>query len=321
MANDKTIKIRTVFMGTSEFSESVLSSLLENQYNIVSVYTRPDKKVGRKQEIQKSPVKIIAEKNNLPIFEPKKFDEAVISELKKQKPDLIVVVAYGKILPKAVLEIPGFGAINIHASLLPKYRGPSPIQNSILNGEEKTGTTIMLMDKDVDTGDILSQQETAIGKNETSFDLFKRLSRISAELLLKTVPLWVERKISPTKQDGAKATLCQLIEREDGKIQWTDEAESIYNRWRAFFPWPGIYTFWEHNGVLKRIKLNKIDRLKNNPEVKHHIGEVFQIGDKFGVQTVSGIVTLEEVQLEGKDNLLIDDFINGYPNFIGSILK
>lgn len=316
------IKLRMVFMGTSEFSKKILQRLIESGYNIVSAYTQPDKKAGRNQEIKISPIKKLAEENDIRVFTPDKFDHAAVNELENQKPDIIIVAAYGKILPKEILEIPGFGCINIHPSLLPKYRGPSPIQNAILNGETETGTTIMLMNEKIDAGDILVQEKTTIGKDETAFDLSERLAEISSDLLLKTVPLWIERKLTPQKQDDSKATFCQLIERSDGKIIWTDEAESIYNRFRAFFPWPGLFTFWENTkGITRRLKLSKISFLRNNPEMKHHIGEVFCIGEEIGAQTTRGVIILEELQPEGKPNMPARDFINGYPDFIGSILK
>ena len=315
-STSRAIKLRTVFMGTSDFAEHILAALIGAQYDIISVYTQPDKKVGRDQELKKSPVKLAAESSSIPVFEPRTFDEETIRALKEQKPDIIIVAAYGRILPQAVLDLPGFGAINTHASLLPKYRGPSPIQNAILNGEKETGTTIMLMDAGIDTGNILSQRSVGILADETAFELTQKLASVSAELLLETVPLWIERKLEPKKQDDSKATLCQLIERSDGRIIWADDAEPIYNRYRAFYPWPGIYAFWENDEVLKRIKLNKINCLKNNSEVKHHVGEVFQLGEKFGVQTAMGTIILEEVQLEGKNITNIIDFINGYPNFI-----
>jgi methionyl-tRNA formyltransferase len=249
------------------------------------------------------------------------FDEKAIAELKNMKPDLIIVAAYGKILPEAVLSIPGFGAINAHGSILPKFRGPSPVQNAILEGEKETGATIMLMDQGIDTGDVLSQKKIGISPDETFLELMEKIAQLSAELLLETIPRWIERKIEPQKQDDKEATLCQLIERSDGKIFWTDDAEAIYNRYRAFLPWPGVFAFWQQNDHCLRLKLNKISVLKNNPEASHHIGEVFQIGDKIGVQTTKGVVILEEIQLEGKNNLRIEEFINGNPKFIGSVLK
>ncbi len=314
------IKIRTVFMGTSEFAAAILTSLAEEKYNLISVYTQPDKKSGRGQEMKKSAVKIIAEKNKITVFQPAKFNEDAVMELKNQKPDLIIVAAYGKILPKEVLEIPGFGAINVHASVLPKFRGPSPIQNAILAGETETGTTIMLMDKGIDTGDILRERSLKIRPDETTPELSQRLSALASKLLLETLPLWIERKITPRKQNNHKATLCQLIEKEDGKIIWADSAESIYDKFRAFQPWPGIYAFWESGNSIKRIRLNKI-RLAENFPGKHHLGEVFKSGQDILIQADPGAIIIKEIQIEGKSSVKIEDFLNGYSNFIGAILK
>ncbi|HEX7586556.1 MAG TPA: methionyl-tRNA formyltransferase [Patescibacteria group bacterium] len=308
-------------MGTSEFAAEILESLANGGYNIISVYTQPDKKVGRDQEVKSSAVKIFSEKNKIAVFQPEKLDSVAEKEIADQKPDIIILAAYGKIIPKSMLSIPGFGALNIHTSLLPRYRGPSPIQNVLLNGEKETGITIILMDEKIDTGEIISQKAVEIGKDENASELSEKLSKIAAQLLLETLPLWVERKITLQKQDDSKATLCQLIEKSDGKIIWADSAESIYNRYRAFTPWPGIFTFWEKGDSIKRIKLNKISLLKINPETKHHAGEVFQLGEKIGVQASQGVILLEEIQLEGKSSLRVDEFMNGYSDFAGSILK
>ncbi len=317
----KSIKLRVVFMGTSSFADKILTALLAAEYNIISVYTQADKKVGREQELKKSAVKITAEGKKIPVFTPAKFRENEIKELADQKPDLIVVAAYGKILPKAVLDLPGFGAINTHGSLLPSYRGPSPIQNAILDGEKETGVTIMLMDEGIDTGAILSQKKTKITPHETNVELMERLAILSSELLLETIPLLAKRKIEPSPQDNLKATLCQLIERSDGKIIWTNDATAIYNQYRAFFSWPGVFTFWERDKFNTRIKLNKIILAEKNISEKHHIGEVFKMEDEIAVQTENGAIILKEIQLEGKNNTKIADFINGNPSFIGSILK
>jgi len=315
------IKLKTVFMGTSPFAAKILEALLESHYNIVSVYTRADKKSGREQVAEKSAVKLIAEKNNLKIIEPEKFDDGAIAELNAQEPDILIVAAYGRILPKKVLDIPGFGALNVHPSLLPKYRGPSPLQNALLEGENVTGTTIMLMDEGVDTGDILMQEKIFIDSEETYAELSEKIAAISAELLLRALPLWVERKISPVKQNDSQVTYCQLIERSDGQIIWTDNASSIYNRARAFSSWPGIFTYWEKDGCNLRLKLHKISLTQNLPEAKHQVGEIFKVDEKVAVQTGEGLIFLEEVQLEGKNKTTIEDFINGYPGFIGSFLK
>jgi methionyl-tRNA formyltransferase len=320
MTNDPS-KLRTIFMGTPEFAENILSALLENGYDIISVYTQPDKKVGRKQIVQKSPVRILAEKKNIPVFTPVHFDSDTISQMAKQKPGLLLVAAYGKILPQAVLGLPTLGAINVHASILPKYRGASPIQNAILAGETETGATIMLMDAGMDTGNILSQQTVAIDKNETSIELSQKLVAASARLLLETLPLWLTKKISPKKQDSSAATLCRMISREDGKINWSDNAENIYNRWRAFHPWPGIFSIWERQGQPLRLKINQLATSNEQPVETKNPGTIFKIEEKVAVATSHGFVILKTIQLEGKPETKIESFINGYPDFIGSVLK
>lgn len=314
-------KLRVIFMGTSEFAEIILSALLREKYNIIAVYTQPDKKTGRKQISEKSPVKITAEKNNIPVFTPIRFDIAVLTEVKKQKPDLILVAAYGKILPEAVLDLPEFGAINVHASLLPKYRGASPIQNAILAGEAETGATIMLMNEGIDTGDILSQRAIKINKNETSPEVSKKLALSSANLLLKTLPLWLVKKITPQKQNNFMASSCRMISREDGKVNWDDTAENIYNQFRAFHPWPGIFSIWERDEKILRIKLNKINTSGESQEITIEPGTILKIEKRIAVATSRGFVILKTVQLEGKPETKIENFINGYPDFIGSILK
>jgi len=314
-------KVRVVFMGTPKLSASLLLSLLENGYNIVGVVTKPDKPQGRKQEEAESEVKKIALAHNVPLLQPEKLDGDAVAALHDWKPDLIFVAAFGKILPKSVLDIPGFGCINFHTSLLPAWRGASPIQNALLAGAKETGVTLILMDEGMDTGDILAQKSVPILENDTRELLTEKLLVSGNELLLETLPLWIKRKITPKKQDNSKATLCQLIEREDGHIIWTDEAESIYNRYRALMPWPGIFTFWKKDDELLRLKLIRISYQKQNPQISHNIGEVFEVGEKIAVQTGTGLVFLEEVQLEGKNAVSIQDFIRGNALLVGSYLQ
>jgi len=317
----KRIKLRVVFMGTSDLSETILEELINAGYNLVGVFTKVDKKTGRKQELTSPKVKLLAEKRGLPIFQPRNFkNPEAIEQLRALKPDLIVVAAYGKILPKAVLEIPGFGCINVHVSLLPKYRGPSPVQNALLKGETETGTTIMLMDEGVDTGDILTQRKLNIHPTDTTTILMVKLAKQGAELLLETLPNWIERKIKPTKQDHFHASLCQLIEREDGHILWLEEASLIYNKYRALTPWPGIFTYWKNESSTVRLKLISIELQKENSQQARPCGEVFEIGSDIGVQTLKGVILLKELQKEGKKPTDIQSFINGHPKFIGSIL-
>ncbi len=313
-------KLRIIYFGTSYFSKIILQALIENDYNVVALFTRPDLPRGRNQEIEKNPVRLLAEQKQIPIYTPIKLDDLVVTEIKKIKPDIIILAAYGKLLPREILDIPGFGCLNVHASLLPKYRGPSPIQNVLLNGEKETGVTIIQMNKGIDTGNILAKEKIIIESEDNAQTLEIKIAELGAKLLLKILLPWVERKIEPIKQNDAEATVCQLIEREDGKIIWENEAEKIYNMYRAFYPWPGIFTFWKQKEQLTRIKLTRISLQKNDPETKYEVGQVFQLGDKIGVQCLKGIIIIEELQLEGKKNMLIQEFLNGHSDFIGSNL-
>jgi len=307
--------LRIIFMGTPDFSNQVLLDLIDNEYNIISVYTQPDKKVGRKQDLQKSPVKLTAENNSIPIFQPVKLKEE-IKAIEEQDPDLIIVAAYGKIIPQEILDIPKFKCINVHPSLLPKYRGASPIQNTILNGEKETGTTIMLMAQEVDAGDILSQIKTDVNPQEKLPELSSRLASLSSQLLIEIIPDWIDGKINPEKQIDSEATFCQMLEKKDGQINWEDSAQSIFNRYRAFLPWPGVFTFW--NG--KRLKISELDFIERDFS-ENEIGLVFSFEEKILVKTNLGAIELKKVQIEGKKETLIEDFILGYPNFIKSVLK
>lgn len=314
-------KIRTIFMGTPDFASHILLALIEQKYHIVSVITKVDKPSGRKQEETESAVKKIAIKHNLPLLQPAKFDAQTIDIIKKLEPDLIIVAAYGKILPTEILKIPGFGCINVHASLLPKWRGASPIQNALLSGDKETGITVMLMNEGMDTGDILTQKKITIDPDDTKESLSARLMEAGKELLLETLPRFIERTVQSTSQDHNQATLCQLIEREDGHILWTETAESIYNRYRALYPWPGIFSFLSKDGTLLRLKLHRISYQKQSPQIRHPLGQIFETGEKVGVQTSDGVVFLEEVQLEGKTRLPIKEFLLGNREIIGSSLR
>ena len=177
------------------------------------------------------------------------------------------------------------------------------------------------MDEGIDTGDILKQEIVAIEANDNTETLMKKLSIIGAELLLKTIPLWIERKIEPKPQDHSKATFCQMIDREDGRIFWTDDAVDIHNKYRALTPWPGIFTYWKNNSQTIRLKLISISLQKTDPLEKRPVGEVFELGSDIGIQTENGVIILNEIQKEGKKTATAKDFTNGYPNFIGSILQ
>lgn len=314
-------KIRVVFMGTPHFASDILQALAEAGYNIVGVVTKPDKPVGREQATTESAVKTLATKLGLPVAQPAKLDAAAIETIRAWKPDLIAVTAYGKILPEDLLQLPGLGCLNVHASLLPRWRGASPIQNALLAGDRETGITIMLMDAGMDTGNILSQRALPIDPDETREALTAKLTATARELLLATLPAWVDRTVVPVPQDDAQATICQLIEREDGHIVWTDEAESLFNRYRALVPWPGVFTYWRKDDDLVRIKFHGLSFQKQSPQMNYAQGQVIELGEKIGVQTGSGVIFIEELQAEGKNRMPIDAFLKGNADFVGSILQ
>lgn len=318
----KAPQVSVVFMGTPDFAKAALSALIGESYNIVGVVTQPDRKTGRKQELTPSPVKVLATEHGLSVFQPEKLDAEAVKTIKSWKPDVIVVAAYGRILPKTILSLPGFGCINIHASLLPRWRGASPIANALISGDTETGITLMELDEGMDTGQIIAVEKTPIGPDERAEELLTRLSLLGAELLIKTLPLWITRSTSAAVQPEEGVTLCQLIEREDGRIFWNDDAEKIYDRYRGLYAWPGIFTYWKEgagDGAL-RIKLHEVSIQKTSPAIDHPAGTVLEIGERIGIMTGSGVVFPLSLQLEGKETVGIEDFIKGHPGFIGSIL-
>lgn len=307
-------------MGTSDFAGIILEDLIKSHHELLAVVTQPDHKDKKSKII--SPVKETAQKNKLKILQPQRLDDEFVDVLKNLNPDLIIVVAYGKILPEKVLKLPNLKSLNVHASLLPKLRGPSPIQNSLLQGDTLTGVTIILMDEGIDTGNILSQKKEKIKRNDDYITLAGRLSVVGSKLLVDTIEKWADKKIKPKKQSDKEATLCQLIEKNDGRIFWDKSATEIYNAFRAFRSWPGIFTFWDNDGTIKKITLTLISASLGEERGNHSLGEVFKKKNKeLCVQTRDGIIIINKLQMEGKNEVESGDFINGYPNFIGSILK
>ncbi len=318
--NEDAKKVPIVFMGTPDFAATLLKDLLDAQFHIVGVVTQPDRPIGRKQTLTSPPVKTMATAFNLPLLQPEKLDEAAFHTIASWKPELILVAAYGKILPKNILDLPRLGCLNVHASLLPRWRGASPIQNALIAGDSVTGITLMQMDEGMDTGAIISQRKLDILPDETALGLSERLSMIAAEALKETLPQWIEKKIKAVPQSTEGVTLCQLIEREDGQIFWSTTAEEIYNRYRGLTPWPGIFTFWKKGEDLIRLKLLSIGLQRLSPENDAPLGSVSEVGEKVGVKTAAGIIFLETIQAEGKDPLSAQDFIRGNPDFVGSTL-
>ena len=324
---EKASTIKTIFMGTGSFATPILSALLDEGYNVTAVYTKVEGKIGRKDGMKErvkahSPIVAIAKQHKIVIRQPSKFDDDTIAIFRKSAPDLVIVASYGKILPKEIVAYPTLGVVNVHASLLPKFRGPSPIQNAILMGNKKSGITLMLMDEGIDTGAMIAQRSMPIGKDDLVGAVYKKLSSLGANFLIETLPRFIAREITPQPQNDRSATLCQIIDREDGHVQWHDEALMIYNRYRALTPWPGIFSFWKRkDGSLLRLKFGTIKPLRYTSGVARKIGEVFAIDDMIGVQTFSDVIILENIQREGKKQLSSKDFLNGHPDFIGAILR
>ena len=305
-------------MGTPDFSVPVLNFLI-NASSVVSVVTRPDKKVGRKQKIIPSPIKNTALDHNIEVLQPEKIksNDDFILKIKKLQPDLIVVVAYGFILPQEILDLPKYGVINVHASLLPKYRGASPIQSAILNGEKETGVSIMLLDEQMDHGPLLAQRTITITDKDNFESLHDKLSQLGAELIAETLPEYINGEIRPQIQDETQATYCQLIKKEDGKIDWTKSAEEIERQLRAFTPWPGVFTFWDGK-QLKIIKAAVYASTKLSMTAS--AGEVFKINEGIGVECGQDTLEILKLQLEGKKPMTAKEFLNGYPKIIGAQL-
>lgn len=316
---------KIIFMGTPEIAAIVLEKLLDSGFNIKAVFTRPDKPKGRNKKLAKSPVKLLAEIQKLPIKQPKNKEE-LTKEITKLKPDLIVVAAYGMILPKEVLEVPKYGAINIHPSLLPLYRGPAPISTPILNGDKKTGVTIIKMDEKMDEGDILAQEEIELSGKETMPELTERLAELGGKMLVDVTPRWVNGEIRPQKQDHSKATYTKIIKKEDGRINFTKEtAEEIGRKSRAFLPWPGVYAYW--NG--KKTDFYEIEIIPQRSDLGASLrsdlkrlkpGEVIKTSDGFAIGTKKGAISPRYVKLEGKNKVPAPDFLRGHADFIGSKL-
>ena len=312
-------KIKIIFMGTPEFAVPIFESLAQSaNFDIAAVVTEPDKPAHRKMALTPTPIKIAALKYHLPIIQPEKPEKALLS-VKKIKPDIIVVVAYGKIIPLKFLEIPRFGAVNIHPSKLPEFRGPSPIQAALLKGLSQITTTIMLLDKKMDQGPILKQIEVKIEANDNFQTLSKKLSLISAKIIENTILQYIQGKIKPKKQKNSKASYCKKITKNDGLLDFTQPAEKLENQIRAYAFWPKTYTFW---GNFRLIIL-EAKAIKNRPEPPAAAGAVYldKNSRKIAILTGKGSLLVKSLQLEGKKPLNSPQFLNGYPNIIGEILK
>lgn len=308
--------MKIVFMGTPDFAEASLQALIDANYNIEAVVTNPDRPKGRGMKMLYSPVKELAVSKNIPVFQPEKVRNNIefIEKIKSINPDVICVVAYGKILPKEILEIPKYGCINVHASLLPKYRGAAPIQWAVLNGDQETGITTMYMDIGMDTGDMILTQKVQIGENETTGELWERLSKIGGNLLVETLNQ-IEKGIAPRIPQEGEYTMAPMLEKEMSKIDWENKtAEEIKNLVRGLNPIMGAYTFL--NG--KKIKFWKVEVANNIGYDEENIkmiknGTVLISDQKDGIfiKTKKGILRVLEIQGENAKKMSIQDYLRG----------
>jgi len=314
-------KVKIIFIGTPKFGAIILEELIKNGYKPVLIITAPDKPVGRKQIITLPPVKLVTEKYNIPLEQPEKIENCKL-KIVNCKPDLIVVAAYGQILPKGILNIPKYGCLNVHPSLLPKYRGPSPIQTTILNGDKESGVSIFLVTEKMDRGPIIAASKFKIQNSKiTSGELLKELAEKGAELLLKTIPKWIKGKIKPKAQDESKASYTKILKKEDGKIDWQKSAEEIERQVRAFEDWPGSYFLWEKGEKFQRIEVLRARVLKTI-DTNYALGKTLVAPQNdLCIQTGKGFLIVEKLQLEGKREMVSEDFLRGHPDFIGTILK
>lgn len=324
--------LNIIFMGTPDFAKESLEAIYNAGHNIIAVVTNPDRPKGRGMKMIASPVKEFCMQQNIPVLQPEKIRE-IKDTLVQLNPDLFCVVAYGKILPKDILDIPKLGSINVHGSLLPKYRGAAPIQWAVLNGDKTTGITTMYMDEGMDTGDIILKQEVEIGENETTGELWERLSKIGGELLTETVDK-IEKGIAPRTKQGKDFTLAPMLKKEISKIDWENKtAQEIKNLIRGLNPIMGAYTTYNN----KKIKIWKADKIETqkfmeeHPEFKNHIdrfttmvdGTIIFSDEKKGlyVKAKDGLLLIQEVQAENSRKMNIQDFLRGNPLKMGEVFE
>lgn len=322
--------MKIVFFGTSEFAVPILERLNESSYRPALVATNPDALAGRSQELRQTPVKKAVIRLGLPLVQPPQLTEVHFSLFMQS--DLFIVAAYGKILPEGMLELPRFGSLNVHPSLLPRWRGPSPIQYAIWHGDEEIGVTIILMDEKVDHGPIIKnsklkiprprQGEAAGGQDSklTTPELTRILAEQGAELLLETIPEWLTGKIMPVPQDETRATYAKILKREDGRINWLRSAVEIERMVRAFQPWPGAYTFWAQDGNKVRLAIEEADVLEAAGGAAEQPGAVSAATGGFSVSTGSGGLLVKKLKPEGRSSMSAEDFLRGHRKISGSLL-
>jgi methionyl-tRNA formyltransferase len=311
--------MKIIFMGSPAFALPALQSLMLNKYDVSAVYTQTDKKTGRGRQVAACPVKKFASGAGVRVIQPESFRDAREVELLAElKPDIIIVAAYGQILPEAVLQIPQYKCINIHPSLLPAYRGPSPVAAAILNGDAQTGVSIMLIERKVDSGPIIAQAPVSIQDGDTTGSLTCRMAKTGAELLLGTLPAWVSGRIQPLTQDENLASYTRMEKKEDGELDWNRQAVHLWRKVRAFNPWPGCYVKWMglRIKIVTAVALADAGKGMAGQVIALPRGEVTRVA----VRTGEGLLGLVTVQPEGKREMTAGDFAAGHQGFVGSVL-
>ena len=310
--------MKACFMGTPSFAVPILDELLNSNHTVVAVYTSPDQPEGRGGIRQFSSVKERALEKGIPVFQP-----ATLKSPREQRefaelaPDFVVVAAYGRLVPARLLSMPMLGFLNVHPSLLPAYRGPAPVVTALLEGEETTGVSLMLLDEDLDTGPLIAQRLLRINEEDTGSSLTRRLFDLGAELIRETLPLWLKGQIDPIPQDTARATYTKKLTRRDGQISWAMAGEEIYRRHKAFVPWPGVYTYWRG----KILKLLGVQVLTSRSSLECGTVVPVDLADIcVGVVTGNGVLGITRLQIEGKRPLPAQEFVRGYPDFLRSRL-
>ncbi len=323
--------LRIIYMGTPDFAVPALEALIRGSapgavlpegYEIATVITRPDKPSGRNREIVYSPVKQVALAHGLPVWQPGSLKRAENQEaLAAYRADLFIVAAFGQILPQAVLDLPRYGTLNIHASLLPKYRGSSPVSAAILQGEQETGVTIMLLDAGIDTGPILFSRAIPLRGDETTASLTQRLAELGASTLLEVLPLWIGGRLVPQPQDHALATQTRMLTKEDGRIDWSRPAEVLARAVRAYIPWPNAYTTWRGK-QLKILSASPTTDGQGEPPGMVSLEMLPGGGARvLRIATGQGSLLVDRVQLEGKRAMSADEFVRGYAQIVGTVLE
>ena len=308
-----------VFMGTPDFAVPTLQMLIDEGYNVKAVVTQPDRPKGRGNKLAAPPVKDLAVEYNIPVLQPEKIraDQEFIEHIKNLAPDLIIVVAFGQILPKSILDIPRLGCINIHGSLLPKYRGSSPIQRAILNDDETTGVTIMYMDVGMDTGDMISKAEMLVLPEDTAGSLHDRMMHVGAEVLRETLPGIIDQTVKGVKQNEEEATYAPMLDKQMGLIDWEQNSRVIDCLVRGLTPWPTAYTYYDS----KLVKIWKVKAVEHE-DSKTRPGQIIDIIAEEGilVSTLDGALLIEELQVQGKRRMKTSDYVRGHEVRIGDFL-